>query len=519
MSHLPLKALAVMVKTALFALLFLALGTGTLAHAAESKLVFLVPVRDAGGKPLTERRPNGDELVVAEALNDAALKAKLQSASATGILSMLPALDTMARAKSRQTYNCPQIGPAVLVFLSDEDGGYARKDLLIDDGQGKKSLCSDYYIDISVDAGSIADGQFEEVLAHEFGHMLLRRILGPVAPTMSRNGHSVLVITDPATAFDEGFGEHFQPLALALTASDGFRARARALNPSTADYWLSRRETWLRETAVPRGDFLFGPVRPDTAATGLEGWRLSQTNYSYDPCKVRSGEALMASEGVAATFFYRLLAPDMDRDKLLERYDRLVRVLAAKGNWRTRAPLVDLVQGWGDLYPDDKARLIRLFLEVTGGATLSAELQEQTARLSCTGAHGKLAQFLADNKAYRQAIGPLVDSIGAGQRALDAHLAPELWLANPAVRIPPAPWDEQLSEPFVIDLNTADHASLTYLLGNNAALSARLLEARTAAGFADMKDVITRAGLSQKEASTIEGLHRNAAMMPAFTRQ
>lgn len=50
----------------------------------------------------------------------------------------------------------------------------------------------------------------------------------------------------------------------------------------------------------------------------------------------------MASEGVAATIFYRLLAESMTREALLARYEKLFTILARRADWHGRAPLIDL---------------------------------------------------------------------------------------------------------------------------------------------------------------------------------
>ncbi|ENY81022.1 hypothetical protein EBMC1_11830 [Sphingopyxis sp. MC1] len=511
-------------KTAMFkyilsTLTFLGLYVAAPAHALDGGVTFLVPARDAAGQAITERLSDGRELPVGVPIAEGPFKRRLLAATASGVAALLPDLDRMARARSRQTFDCPSIGGGIIVYLSDEDGGFARKDLFIEDGKGRRALCRDYFIDLTVDEASIADGQFEEVLAHEFGHVLLRRLLGPIPPTLSRNGHSVLVVTDPTTAFDEGFGEHFQPLALALTASEGFRSRTRFMAPSPADYWLSRRETWLRETAIPQGGFLFGSARSDPQASGIEGWRLAQTDYSLDPCSVRTGEAQMASEGVAATIFYRLLAESMTREALLARYEKLFTILARRADWRGRAPLIDLVRDWARLYPEDEKQVTRIFLEATGGATASADLRDATARLSCSGAHGRLADFLRNLPLYRQAFAAATDQVAAGKLALDAHLAPELWMTNPDVHIPAAPWDEKMAEPLVVDLNTADATSLAYLLAGNRDLASRLIQARDSARFSSIDDAVTRAKLTPGEASEIARFHRQIGDLPAFTRR
>lgn len=489
------------------------------AKAASERFVFLEPQRDTEGRAITQRLPDGRELPVARPLREGELTARLRTAVASGAAELLPMLDAKARALSRQATDCPQLGTALIVFLSDEDGGFARKDFLLSDGSGRTTLCADYFIDLTVDQKSIDNGEFEEVLAHEYGHVLLRRLLGPIPPTMSRNAHSILTITDPVTAFDEGFGEHFQPIAVGLTQNPGFTERVRNAGTAPADFWLSRRETWLREIGVPHGDFRFDHVPVTAGLTGIDLWRAAQTDYSRDPCRLQSGEAMVASEGVAANFFYRLLGSDTQPAALLARYERLMIVLAEMGRWESRAPLIDLVSRWIARYPDDRERILRLFLEATSGATVSEHLKTQAQALSCQGARGRLEQFVPALRAYRATVDETVNALVKGALTLDAALAPELWLAAPDQRIPASPWSDELTEPLVIDLNTADQASLEYLLRGDRKLAGRILAARSGKGFANLEDAARRARLDKRQLAQLVAMADAATRLPAFKRQ
>ena len=150
-----------MFKYILSTLTFLGLYVAAPAHALDGGMTFLVPARDAAGQAITERLSDGRELPVGMPIAEGPLKRRLLAATASGVAALLRDLDRMARARSRQTFDCPSIGGGIIVYLSDEDGGFARKDLFIEDGKGRRALCRDYFIDLTVDEASIADGQFE----------------------------------------------------------------------------------------------------------------------------------------------------------------------------------------------------------------------------------------------------------------------------------------------------------------------------------------------------------------------
>jgi hypothetical protein len=477
----------------------------------------LEPVRDAAGHAVVQVAADGRKLPVAQTYHGP-LEARLRAVLGSGVAALLPGIDRQARAASRHAVDCPALDGGITIYLSDEDGGFARKDLFIETQPGKRELCADYFIDISVDGASLADGTFEEVLAHEYGHVLLRRLLGPVPPTPSRRMHSVLTLTDPVTAFDEGFGIQWQPLAARLTDTPGFRARVqgRAL-PSAANFWLSRRETWLRETAVPHDEFVYEPHLPNVHGDAYARWRAAETAWSADPCQLRSGNAMMASEGVAAAFMYHLLDQGANSREIAKRYVQLVRVLARMGRWPKAAPLVSLVREWGVVYPDERTDVTRLFLAVTDGATASVVAREEAARLSCTGARGGLTAFVPELKAYRARMARLAARVLGGQAALDGALGPSLWLANPAVRIATQPWSDTRDQPLVADLNTADQPTLTMLLGDRA-LAARLVAARRGGAYLDLQDASRRAALDRGEAERLRRMAASYRHLPAYVR-
>lgn len=481
----------------------------------------LEPVRDANGHARELRGPDGREVPLVRPLSDHALAARLQAVLGTGAPALLPVLDEFARAAGRSPIACPLWHGGIAIYLSDEDGGFARKGLFIgESAESPPQQCSDYFIDITVDDSSLDDGGFEEVLTHEFGHVFLRRLLGPVPPTPTRNPHSVFAITDPITAFDEGFGISLQPLAARLSTTPGFRQRLDGTAPpSPTDFWLSRRETWMRETAVPHGDFAFESRPPAAQMRGIERWRAAETAPPDDRCHLKNGDAMMASEAVAAQFLFRLLDSGGDRATLSKRYHQLATVLAQIGHWPTsQSPLIVLVRTWGNIYPQERRQVTRLFLETTHGATASAAMRIQAESLSCLGSTGAMRAFLPALKTYRHDMDRLVDDVLAGHTALDAALNPPLWLADPAPRVPAQLWDARVSQPLVANINTADETTLAWLLDDDRLGRAIVVERRKR-GFASLGEVLSRVGMTSAQRMRLRQLAANYPALPPFVRQ
>ena len=488
--------------------------------AGAEPYVLLEPVRGTDGRPLTRPGPGGADLPVLKRSADSPVAQAALRVLATGFSARLPAIDAAAREAARTKPSCPGLPQAVYVLLSDEDGGYARQGFFVEDG-APASLCEDHFIDITADAGSVADGAFEEVLAHEWGHVLLRRLWGPVPPTPSRKFHSVRTVTDPVTAFDEGLGAHLQPLSARMTATPGYRARVDGTAPPVpADLWFSRQETWMRQALVPQNRFVFEKIVTAGHSDAYRRWLADEASADMDPCRLKSGDQMVASEGVVASFLYKWLAGDAERVEA--RYRQLVSVLAAMGTWpRDDAPVIAFVRAWGAAFPDERDGITRLFLSVTHGATASREARALDERVACAGASGEIEAFLEARGRSRAAQDRLAAEVLAGRVALDAALGPGLWIANPAVKTGAAPWMGKRDLPVVVDLNTAREAELELAFSGTplAGSAARIVEARQAGPFSGAGDLAARAGLRGEEPAALAAAEEHARRIGPATRR
>ena len=500
------------------------------AAAEAAGYVLLEPARGPDGRALTRVGPEGKPLPVVRRLTPGPLADSARQILSTGFSALIPGIDAKARAAAVRKTDCPAVGNGPIILFSDEDGGFARKDFFLAGGAGEPSLCRDYYVDVTADQASLSSGEFEEVLAHEWGHVLFRRLLGPVPPTPSRNFHHVDAITDPVTAFDEGFGIHLQPVALQLTATPGFRARAEGARPSSAaDFWFSLRETWMRQTWVPQNRFVFAKQASAGAADLYARWMSEELSANLDPCRLRNGNQLMASEGFAATFFYKLLAgvpADGARSpqQLADGYAKLVPVLARLGSWPGgSAPLIALVRAWGEVHPADRERVTALFVATSYGATVSDKLHSLHAATACKGASGDIEAFLAARKDAQATEAGLLADVAAQRVALDAALAPSLWLTNPEVRVAKAPWQGKRELPFTVDLNTADESGLRLLFSGTAITDAalrRVVAARNVGGaFRSFDDLSERSGLAAPERQAVDSMKAAFAALPTYVRE
>ncbi|HEX5765170.1 MAG TPA: hypothetical protein VFY27_06355, partial [Woeseiaceae bacterium] len=206
-----------------FVLLGLAAAAATAATASEHSYQLLQPALDESGLPLT-RAHEGIAYPVTR-LADDSLRGSLARLFESGFPRAMLALDQLARdIEGAPEGECSQIANQALIYLSLEDGGYARKGFWFSEGDAEPQFCDLHFVDLTADADAIDDGSVEELLAHEMAHVWLRRLVGELPPGASRAFHSAFAVTDYVTAFDEGFAMAMQPLAERYSHTDALAA-------------------------------------------------------------------------------------------------------------------------------------------------------------------------------------------------------------------------------------------------------------------------------------------------------
>jgi len=170
-----------------------------------------------------------------------------------------------------------------------------------------------YYIEMPPDPV-----QFETIFAHENGH-LIDYYLGDVKfkKQPARFVHTAPAVTDYATAYIEGWGIHFETMMADLTPS----ARARSLytfdGAKDNAYFLysqdlmnlahkSKRYSWVKANLFAFQRF-YKPCPGETAETSIKNFVYNWMNSDFDSGAIKNAQQLMSSEGVAASFFYRLV--------------------------------------------------------------------------------------------------------------------------------------------------------------------------------------------------------------------
>ena len=493
----------------LFLALMLAVFCASALQAAE--LGVLTPVL-VDGHAQQRAAPDGKMVPVVTRVTSGPLYARLQNEAKHGVTALMLALDEQAQRVAGET----TIRPTWL-YLSHEDGGFARRGFWLQSG-ARLRYVPDLFVDLVVDAPSIDDGSFEEIFAHEIGHVLLRRVLPRLPQGYSRTPHAALAVTDRPTAFDEGFAIHFQGLVRQLTHNPRLQQLDHGLQGKPfLDYWASNIDRNARIEGMRRNLF----VQAQDVMPG-EGNPLGRRDHStlFDSARLKSGDQMMASEGVVATVFYRWLVPGPeDTPHVLARYRRVLDALAMLDRTRLDPDtpvLVELLRDYRRAYPQQGARAIRIFLETTYGATVDPAMARATEALAARGRVGDMVRYVTALKAARAQLATLIAAVTRQPQRLGAALSSPIWLAGPQ----PSPSATGGNHLLVVNLNTAEPESLQALNGLDAAMAARIVQERRRNGaYASLGALAQRLRLDGTTQTRLAELNQAARLAGTYHRR
>ena len=444
------------------------LAFATPALCAPPPLVVLAPAgANQEGLPVLIRQPRGEI-------------DRILSRGFSGRLLRLYALE--------QEYLRRETGAAsepAYLLLSTQQGGFPRFGFVLE-GTPKPGAG---YVDLhqsSTPAGRF--GAMDQIFPHELLHIIARQLAGEPRESGANQVHAIGVRTDPVTAFQEGFAEHVQimcvddadahPATHALREDRGVRAHAEREfagyargvggrfqfgSPSELRFllWFSSSEQvqryhgvkaniFARQAPVParllaRGDkyaaYLFQNVVP-----GVPG----------DP--VKPPGVLLSTEGVVAHLFWRWVTDP----GLQQRY----RDAAFYERFGVTPQAVD---------PLDNAYL-KIFHALRAGRA------------------GDTVSFV---RAYVDEFpdeAPLVHQVvSASLEGREMPDAPEIWLANPALRTGTSLFDQFRALPRVhtFDANAASALDWLAVPGTTPEAASRLVNGGP---YADLQALIAQAG-------------------------
>jgi len=513
----------------------------------------LVPVLDTKQSVVTATAPDGKPYPVFRVAPVTKLLGRVRGELETSFAQHVLKLDRYARnlliarrAGARAPIDEELTAPMYLL-MSTEEGGFARFGFWLEDANGKGKLVLAGYVDLVVSEDSVEAGDFEEIFSHELGHLILKALTGGLPHGRSRKGHLSMSVSDYPTAFDEGYAEHFQPLVRDVTTNTDLRKLTSGTTTTDFDsFWLSAADGQLRTDGVKRNLFIHRkslPLMVLDAKPDLYGLFIEEeTSTTYLPTELKNGQEMMASEGVIATLFYRMVNDQHLREsysvpsfyeaftrepvgtpqEVVTPYENVnLKLFAAmeklRGSRASRPPIISVVEQYAKLFPSEAKRVYQLFIETTWGATASQELAVGLQRMSADGRRGDIAAFRQNNPSAL--FSAVMADVTSGKRALDANLGPELWVANTEFKIARAVWEKERTEPLTTNLNTASVAELMTVPGVDLPMARRIIGARDARGFFRSIDELSEAGIPAGVIARLREMQKAMARVGTYERR
>lgn len=286
----------------------------------------------------------------------------------------------------------PQPEPAYLLF-SSQQGGFPRLGFCL----GSEDKRQVWYVDLHRRQNLVGRfGAMDQIFPHELGHIILHQLAGEPKPCCANQVHAVGVRTDAVTAFNEGFAEHLQVMALddpdadpatrALTTNTQLREQAeerlrtyrREMTARwssftrlriTFPFWYSQTEQLLRYSSVKRNAFAYEPDLPERFLASGDPYPayLLQNILPGEPGgRHKTAARMLATEGVISAFMYRWL---YKASPVEDAYLKLFHAMAQHKPHN----LVQLIAAYKATFPDETTSVDAVIQEVLLGQSIPTD--------------------------------------------------------------------------------------------------------------------------------------------------
>ncbi len=406
-------------------------------------------------------------------------------------------------------------GPNVL-YLSQTEGGFPRQGLMLKQKEKTENHPGLCYVDLVLNEERVAQGELE-IYSHELGHVMMLNIMGDEIPdSRSTKQHVSMGITDYSIAFYEGWGIHFQRLAYdnvplyqqtyqkSLDHSRGF-----------AHAWHSKIDQSLRLNAVLENNYIHQKLLPavDISSLGPEELiLLEHTSPAFDKTKLKNAQQMLSCEGVLASLFYRINTNQFLQNNYLEKsfynqfllgpipestepkeiftpmenvflknfyvWDKIKERLTPESTI-----FIEFIKQWCDSFPEDKQEIIKLFVMMTVGKTVTDDIGKTYEVMSYHGIIGDYQKFRELATQVLEKASGLTKKIMAEEISLEENVGPQIWVKNEDFLIRTTLWNPQNKKPLCINLNTASEFDLASFPNINLEKAKLIIQKREELGY------------------------------------
>ena len=194
--------------------------------------------------------------------------------------------------------------PMCGLSISKDDGWEDKEDL--------------FYLALHTEWDSLDDGEMEKIFGHEYSHLMLYLMNYDPSNCYSNKFHDVTAVTDPYTAFSEGFAEHLEMVSYENGLEEYAEEEFSGLWDTGLDIdaWTSYRSKQLRYHAVKNNRFVYGKLVPDIDEYDdyIDLHLDHLTSSAFLPERVKNGSQVLASEGAISSIFYHIYSDDLFKE-------------------------------------------------------------------------------------------------------------------------------------------------------------------------------------------------------------
>lgn len=407
-------------------------------------------------------------------------------------------------------------------------------------GETLETMADEPYIEMPPEPA-----RFQAIFAHEHGH-LIDSLISPVEmpPTPERFIHTTPAVTDYATAFFEGWGNHFEAMTCDLSPSEALEARFGTKEIKGRAYLFQISDLLTLSQGFKRGSWvrqgLFAFARIDKTVDGpAETFAQAWSNPSFDLGRLKNPQQMLACEGLLATLFLRIAsdrdiqnrylepgfyAPFLGFEPAAEELEGLVgplengylKMIRARADAMARIkgydpPLAALfMKSLAELSPGDARDAALHFCETTMLVTAmpgAGDLYRETERA----ARGSMQDFQGARSAAVAAFEKISGAVAAMAADTDSFLTgigPSLWVRNDRFSLESS---LGVKMDFLdMNLNSAETFELLTVPGMDRAAALRLIDYRDEHGPFESVEALQAAGLPPEiwnELSRMRAIH------------